>query len=78
VTDGLQFGNREISLWDFTRLVQIAGSVGEQDSEPDEIFLRFDKETYSRSEVMELCAIFARIRPDECDCDGADLRLWWD
>ncbi len=74
----IQFGNTEVSLGDFTRLITIAGPVGEQDGEPDAIYLRFEKQNYSRSEAMQLCIIIARMRPDECGYDDKDLRLWWD
>ena len=76
--NSVQFGNREVDLADLMQLTSIAGPIGEQDDEPDTVYLRFERETYTRSQVLQLCMIFARIKPDECDVDSGDLRLWWD
>jgi hypothetical protein len=77
-TPTLPFGNSEVRLPDLLRLTEIAGPVGEEDEHPDEFYLRFEKQTYTRAEVMELAQIIARMRPDECDVSNGDLRLWWD
>ena len=74
----LSFGNRELPLDKFTRLVTLAGPIGEDDNDPDAIFLKFERETYTRAEVLELVRIVAEMRPDECELDEADLRMWWD
>ncbi len=74
----MQFGNREVDLSDLMQLTSIAGPIGEEDGEPDAVFLRFERETYSRSQVLQLCMIIARFKPDECEMSGGDLRLWWD
>ena len=72
------YGNREIITADLLRATAIAGPVGEQEDDLDALFFRFEKTIYTRSEVRELVQIFARMKPDECEMNGSDLRLWWD
>lgn len=72
------FGNREIDVQDIVLLTAIAGPIGEQDGEPDAIFLKFERQTYTREQVLKLVEIIAGLQPDECGMDGGDLRLWWD
>lgn len=74
----LQFGNAEVELRDITRLTTLAGPMGEQDDEPDAVYLKFERPTYTREEVLELVQILSRLRPDECGMSEDDLRLWWD
>ncbi len=74
----ISFGNREIELADLMQLTSIAGPIGEQDAQPDTVYLRFERESYTRSQVLQLCMVMARVQPDECEMDGSDLRLWWD
>jgi hypothetical protein len=78
VSNPLQFGNKELSLPDFQRLVTLAGPIGEGDCDDTAIYLAFERETYTRAEVLELLQIVARMEPDECEMSDGDLRLWWD
>lgn len=73
-----QYGNTDINVADILRLAALAGPIGEDDAAPDTLYLKFERPTYTRAEVIELVQVIARIRPDECDLDASDLRLWWD
>lgn len=72
------FGNRELAVNDLLRLTALAGPIREDEEQGDTLFLRFEREQYTRAEVLELVQIIARIQPDECDMSQDDLRLWWD
>lgn len=72
------FGNREIAVADLVRLAALIGPVGEDADEPDALFFRAEREQYTRAEVLEAMQILARMKPDECEMSGEDLRLWWD
>lgn len=74
----VQRGNRELVVQDLLRLTAMAGPVGEQDDDPDALFFRFEQFSFTRSEVLEIVQLVARMKPDECEMSGDDLRLWWD
>ena len=74
----MYFGNREVRPEHIMRLAVIAGAVGEDDDEPDAIFLRFEKASYSKDEMLELAVLVAELQPDECSVENGELRLWWD
>src|SRR5260370_38317839 len=46
----MEFGNTEVAVQDIVRLTTLAGPIGEDDKDPDAIFLRFERETYTRAE----------------------------
>lgn len=74
----MYLGNREIRPEHLLRLALIAGNVGEDDAEPDTIYLRFTKESYTRDEMIEMAVLIAELQPDEVGVERGELRLWWD
>lgn len=74
----MMFGNREVRPEHVLRLALIAGSVGEDRDEPDAIYLRFSKDSYTRDEMVELAVLISALQPDECSVENGEVRLWWD
>ncbi len=74
----MQFGNTTIHTGDVLRLIEAVGGVVTREDHEDEIYLRFEKENYSRSECFEIAMLMAEMRPDEVSDEEGLLRLWWD
>jgi hypothetical protein len=76
----IQIGNAEVSQASLLKLCAIAGQVGEDEDEPDAVYVKFTRDSYTRDEVVKLLELITDLGPDEVSIDGADdsLRLWWD
>ncbi len=74
----VSFGNSQVDLEDILRVTTISGASGELRNDQDTLYLRLERATYTREEVLELITRIAFMCPDECDLRDGELRLWWD
>jgi hypothetical protein len=68
-------GSREISI---ECIADLAKDFTLRPEDTDELYLKPNRETYNKDELLNSMETIGQMRPDECDIEEGELRLWWD